>query len=221
MVMKNSSICVLVSGGLDSAALLGALSRRYRTVVPIYSRQGLAWEAVELYWLRRFLRAMKRERTIQPLVILEMPMADVYGRHWSLGHRKVPGARTPDQAVYLPGRNPLLTLKAAVFAAMHGIPTLAVGSLDHNPFPDATPDFFKRWSAVLSRALSAPIRCIAPFRTLTKTDVIQRNRQWPLHLSFSCIQPRGKRHCGRCNKCAERKKAFRAAGVEDRTDYAA
>ena len=26
-------------------------------------------------------------------------------------------------------------------------------------------------------------------------------------------------HCGRCNKCAERRRAFRAAGVEDRTVY--
>jgi 7-cyano-7-deazaguanine synthase len=27
-------------------------------------------------------------------------------------------------------------------------------------------------------------------------------------------------HCGACNKCRERREAFAAAGVEDRTTYA-
>jgi len=45
---KNSSVCVLVSGGLDSAALVGRLSQTYGAVYPVYIRQGLAWEHVEL-----------------------------------------------------------------------------------------------------------------------------------------------------------------------------
>jgi 7-cyano-7-deazaguanine synthase len=30
----------------------------------------------------------------------------------------------------------------------------------------------------------------------------------------------GERHCGRCNKCAERRKAFADAGIADGTPYA-
>jgi 7-cyano-7-deazaguanine synthase len=45
-------------------------------------------------------------------------------------------------------------------------------------------------------------------------------RMQPFHLSFSCLQPHGLRHCGRCNKCAERQLAFRKAGVPDPTTYA-
>jgi 7-cyano-7-deazaguanine synthase len=41
----------------------------------------------------------------------------------------------------------------------------------------------------------------------------------PLELTFSCIRPAGERHCGSCNKCAERRQAFASAGLKDPTDY--
>jgi 7-cyano-7-deazaguanine synthase len=218
--MKRSSICVLVSGGLDSVALAGHLSQEYGSVYPVFIQQGLAWETIELYWLRRFLRAAHAQKNIKPLTLFELPMADLYGRHWSLGHGRTPGGRTPDKAVYLPGRNPLLTIKPAVFCAQKGISVMAVGSLNHNPFPDATPAFFKLWSKALSQALGKPLQLSAPFRHLSKEQVIRLARQWPLHLSFSCLAPQGKRHCGRCNKCAERRLAFKKARVPDETSYA-
>ncbi|MBI2880202.1 MAG: 7-cyano-7-deazaguanine synthase, partial [Candidatus Tectomicrobia bacterium] len=70
-------------------------------------------------------------------------------------------------------------------------------------------------------ALDFQIQIIRPFSGLTKQAVIQMGRDLPLELSFSCINPQGEIHCGACNKCAERRKGFRDAGIEDRTAYAA
>jgi len=159
------------------------------------------------------------QKNIKPLALFKLPLEDLYGRHWSLGHKPVPGARTRDAAVYLPGRNPLLTLKPAVFCAQKGIADMALGSLNRNPFPDATPAFFKLWSRALARALGKPLRLAAPLRRLSKDRVIRLNRRWPLHVSFSCLAPKGYKHCGRCNKCAERKAAFKKARVPDETSY--
>jgi len=219
--METDSICVLVSGGLDSCALIGELSRK-RTVVPIFIRQGLKWEGAELYWLRRYLSslAVTGRGSIRSLQILSLPMSDLYGNHWSTGGKAVPGARTPDRAVYLPGRNPILIVKAAVYCALHRIPAIAIGSLDHNPFPDATPGFFRAFSRALCMGLGRHVRIEAPYRALSKVDVIKRNPGLPLELSFSCLAPLGKKHCGRCNKCAERHRAFKSAGVIDKTLYA-
>jgi len=216
---KRSSVCILASGGLDSDVLLAEAAEKYRPVWPLYIGQGLRWEKAERYWLKRFLRAI-RLPGMKPLQVLSVPMADLYGAHWSTGRKRVPGARTPDRAVYLPGRNMALSVKAAVFAAMKKIPVLALGSLDHNPFPDASPRFFKAWGKALGAGLGTPLRVTAPYRRLSKVDVIRRGARLPLHLSFSCISPQGKFHCGRCNKCAERRRAFQAAHVEDRTVYA-
>lgn len=223
--MRNRrSICILVSGGLDSGVLAAEMAGRYAGVLPVYVRQGLRWEKAELYWLRRFLASLRRLRRgggiIKPLRILSLPMGDIYRAHWSVGKKPAPGARTRDEAVYLPGRNLALTVKAAVLCAMKGIPEIALGSLEQNPFPDATPAFFRAWGNVLGRGLAKPIRIRTPFRSQSKVEVIQKGRLWPLGLSFSCIAPKGRRHCGRCNKCAERRGAFRKAGVTDRTIYA-
>jgi 7-cyano-7-deazaguanine synthase len=208
------SVCALVSGGLDSCVMLAELARRYDRVFPVFIRQGLVWEEAELRSLRHFLRATT------PLTVLDLPVRDLYGKHWSTTGHRVPHAKTPDQAVYLPGRNLLLLCKAAVFCAQHRIGTIAVGSLGHNPFPDATTEFFRDFSKAAGEALGFPIRIIAPFRSLTKEQVVRRGRRLPLHLSFSCLAPKRDRHCGRCNKCAERQRAFREAGLRDRTRYA-
>src|SRR5262245_57051469 len=111
---SKDSLAVLVSGGLDSAILFGELAGRHRDVHPLYVRCGLIYEPVELRYLRRFLRAL-RPPSLQPLQILDMPVADLYGRHWSLTGKNVPAADTPDEAVFLPGRNLLLLGKAMLW----------------------------------------------------------------------------------------------------------
>ncbi len=214
---------MLASGGLDSAVLLHAMARRFARVFPLYVRTGLHWEPVEEYWLKRFLGAIgaaRRDGVVQALTVARLPVADVYGRHWSLTGRGVPGARSADGAVYLPGRNLLLLSKAAVFCALRDIPAVALGPLKGNPFPDATPAFFRGFAALASRALESPLRVLTPFAHLSKTQVIQWARDLPLELTLSCMRPVGRRHCGACNKCAERRRAFRAAGLPDPTPYA-
>jgi len=218
---RDSAACVLVSGGLDSAVLARAMARRYASVFPLYVRTGLRWEPVEEYWLQRFLKAINTDGVIRPLTVARLPVGDIYGMHWSLTGRGVPGARSADRAVYLPGRNLLLLSKAAVFCALREIPTVAMGPLKGNPFPDATPAFFRGFAQLASRALEFPLRVVTPLARLSKEQVIRSARGLPLGLTFSCMRPVGRRHCGACNKCEERRRAFRAAGVPDPTAYAA
>jgi 7-cyano-7-deazaguanine synthase len=208
----------LVSGGIDSAILCVELLRDFPRVVPIYIRSGLRWEDAEIAALRRFLEEVGDDRLSRP-VLLDEPIADVYGAHWSTVGEGVPGSETADEAVYLPGRNLLLTVKASVWCRLRGLTTLALGSLGSNPFPDSTPGFFNRLEALLNEAMGGALRLMRPFATLHKDEVIRRGRHLPLHLTFSCIDPVEGRQCGRCNKCAERKKGFRDAGMRDLTLY--
>ncbi len=147
-------IAVLVSGGVDSAVLIVDSLNESPCVHPIYVRFGLRWEEFELAGLRAFLREVGATRPgIAPLTVLDEPIAQVYGEHWSnAGRPGVPGAETPDEAVYLPGRNVLLATKAAVWCHLRGIRTLAFGTLAANPFPDSTPEFFRDLESVLNRA---------------------------------------------------------------------
>lgn len=220
--LPRRSIGLLISGGLDSCILLGRLLEEGREVRPFYIRTGVVWQEAELAALRRYIAAVSERRIgrLQELVALELPLADLYGRHWSLTGDAVPDANTPDEAVYLPGRNALLTIKAAVWCQMHGLTQLALATLRSNPFPDATREFFDTFESALSIGSAAKIELVRPFEHLGKIEVMQIGREMPLKQTFSCISPVGTLHCGRCNKCAERKHAFRDAQLPDPTNYA-
>ncbi len=148
-----------------------------------------------------------------------MPVRDLYPPHWSLTGEGTPGADTADEAVFLPGRNVLLLAKAILWCHLHGAAELAQAPLESNPFPDATPQFFADFEAVVNRAVGGRVRGVEPYLHLHKAEVIRRGRGLPLELTFSCIRPRDGRHCGVCNKCAERRRAFAEAGAPDPTPY--
>ena len=123
---------------------------------------------------------------MRELVTLELPLDDLYADHWSITGRGTPPEDTPDEAVYLPGRNPLLLVKAAVWCQMHGIEELAIAPLATNPFPDATDEFFDTFARSISLAGAAPIQITRPFAARTKCEVMQLGRGLPLHHTFSC-----------------------------------
>ena len=216
---ESEMIGVLASGGLDSSILIKCLLDAGQRVKPFYIRSGVCWQAQEEQSLDRYLDAVAVPK-LEPLTVLELPLADLYGDHWSITGRNVPGADTPDDAVYLPGRNALLAIKAAIWCQIHDIGVLAVATLKSNPFDDASASYFHHLGRALSAMRSRPFRLTRPFGRSTKQQVMELGRTFPLELTFSCIAPRHGAHCGRCNKCAERQAAFRQSGVKDRTNYA-
>jgi 7-cyano-7-deazaguanine synthase len=213
---------VLCSAGLDSAVLLAHMARE-GPVTPVYVCVGLAWEAQEREALARLLSAPALAGPVLPAVTLEFSMRDVYpASHWAI-RGEPPAYHTPDEDVYLVGRNVVLLTKAAVFSAQRRIPRIALGPLAGNPFPDATPEFFAAMARALSLGLDHPLAIEAPFRDWHKADVIRRGEELgvPLELTLSCMRPAAGTHCGACSKCRERHDAFVEAGVPDPTTYAA
>jgi 7-cyano-7-deazaguanine synthase len=228
--MSANYSAVLFSGGLDSAVLLAqavADSRAGRRgpVVPLYVGVGFAWEHEERQMSARLLAAAPFAGAIDP-VQLSFDMRDVFpATHWAV-RGTPPAFDTPDEDVYIDGRNVILLSKAAVYMAAAPRPkptglTLLLGPLAGNPFPDATPDFFAAIAQALSLGLAIPIGVETPLAAMRKSEVIQRGAELgvPMELTMSCMAPKDGRHCGRCSKCRERIDAFREAGVADPTAY--
>jgi 7-cyano-7-deazaguanine synthase len=216
----DAPVAVLSSAGLDSAVLLAHLAQT-AAVVPVYVRVGLAWEAAERATLAALLEAPVFAGRVEPLVALELDMRDVYPpAHWALTGR-APAYDTPDEDVYIVGRNIVLLTKAAIACAYRGVSRLAIGPLAGNPFPDATPEFFAAIGRSLSLGLDHPIAVEAPFAAWSKAEVIRRGVELgvPLERTLSCMSPvrrdGGWRACGACSKCRERHDAFAAAGLTD------
>ena len=220
--MENSASAVLFSGGLDSAVLLARELTNGGRPRPIHVRAGLAWEDAEARAVRRVLAADPFALKVSPAITLTIDMRDVYPpTHWAV-RGEPPAYDTPDEDVYLEGRNIVLISKAAVLCARLGTERLVLGPLAGNPFPDATPEFFETMGRALSLGLARPFSISAPLAHLHKEDVIKLGLelQVPLELTLSCMNPTLDLHCGKCSKCRERHDAFRAAGVEDPTAYA-
>ncbi len=215
---EPSTTGLLLSGGVDSAILLDQLLGRGWRIVPFYVRTGCVWENCELRAVERYLAKLARP-SLLGLVTLDMPLQDLYGDHWSISGAEVPDDASSDEAVFLPGRNPLLLIKPAMWCQMHGIEHLALGILANNPFDDATPEFFARFEEMMREA-GGHVRIARPFDRLPKHRVMELGRHLPLELTFSCLSPVAGLHCGRCNKCAERRAVFRQLGRFDPTRYA-
>ena len=216
---------VLLSGGLDSAVLAAHEAETAR-ILPVYVSVGLAWEEAEVSMVERLLASPALAGKTETLARVSFTMRDVYPpTHWAI--RGVPPAYdTPDEDVYLDGRNLVLLTKAGVLAAKAGARRIALGPLAGNPFPDARPAFFSAMAEALSLGLDHPIEIATPFLTWDKEAVITRGVELgvPFELTLSCMNPvitAGlPQHCGLCSKCRERRDAFAAAGVSDPSTYA-
>ena len=216
---SDAPIGLLLSGGLDSCILAGRLLEEGRRVRPFYIDSQLVWQQEELLALKEFLGQIAGPQ-LEELLVLRLPLDDLYDGHWSVTGCEVPDAASADDAVYLPGRNALLVIKAALWCALHGIEELALAVLQSNPFSDATEGFFSDFEAALNCAAGSRVHIVRPFAGLDKQQVMRLGRNLPLQATFSCIAPTEGLHCGRCNKCAERRAAFRAIEADDPTEYA-
>ena len=216
------STAVLLSAGLDSAVLAAAEARRGH-IHPIYVSTGLAWEAGERATLDRLLASAPYALNVERLAHLSFTVEDLYAEtHWAR-RGEPPAFDTPDEDVYLEGRNIVLLSKAAIYCSRHDIGRVVLGPLAGNPFPDATPQFFSTMAGALSMGLGHTIAIDAPFASLHKHEVIRLGVALgvPFELTLSCMNPQAGLHCGRCSKCRERRDGFNDAGVQDPTHYAA
>jgi 7-cyano-7-deazaguanine synthase len=220
MTKSRIPTAVLLSSGLDSAVLAAAEAQR-GSVHPIYVSTGLAWEPQELAALEGLLATSPFE-ALTPVARLTFTVRDLYPpTHWAL-RGEPPAFDTPDEDVYLTGRNVILLTKAAIYCAQHRIGRIALGPLAGNPFPDATPEFFAAMARALSLGLAHELTVDTPLVGMHKSDVIRLGVELGvrLELTLSCMNPQNGRHCGQCSKCRERRDAFNEAGVVDPTAYA-
>ena len=110
----TQAVAVLFSAGLDSAVLL-ADAAATGPAVPIYVIAGLAWETAE----QRAIERCSRIRPTRPTCCLSSRFTwtcgtSIRSTHWAI-RGEAPGFDTPDEDVYLDGRNIVLLSKTAVF----------------------------------------------------------------------------------------------------------
>jgi 7-cyano-7-deazaguanine synthase len=205
--MMSDRSAVLWSGGLDSTVLLAEELSAGRAVQPIHVRCGLAWESAEARTMTRLLALPPLASRSEPVITVEVEARHIYpADHWAVVGRP-PAFDSPDEDVYLEGRNRLLISNAAVVCRQLGITRLLLAPLAGNPFADATPEFFAEMANAMLHTLDHSLEICAPYLALRKSDVARRGVELgvPLDFTLSCMSPTpDDGHCGACSKCRER-----------------
>ncbi len=211
-------VAVLLGGGVESTALVRGFLDEGRGVVPVHVNCGLIWDDCEAQFVRRFCAAVATP-ALAPLVEIRLPLDGFLAGHWAVTGQNVPRAGASAADLEIPLRN-LTLLSFALHAVKPGEPAdLALGTTADNCYRDGSRIYFDKCEELLSLEAGRPVKVLTPLIGLNKAQVIRQSDPAVLALSFSCVDPQGELHCGRCIKCGRRQSSFRAAGVPDPTVY--
>lgn len=227
---------MLVSGGLDSAVVLGlararglachALSfdygQRHRAELRAAAGVARSLGAASHRVVRIDLRAIGGSALTADIAV---PRA----RRGGAGATGPRGRASAIPVTYVPARNMVFLSLAAGLAEVVGAGSVWIGvnAVDYSGYPDCRPAFIRAFQRAIAAGTKAgvegrPIRIETPLIRLSKAEIIRAGAAAGVDLSLthSCYDPspRGLA-CGRCESCAIRRRGFAEAGVADPTRY--
>ncbi len=131
-----------------------------------------------------------------------------------------PNFSTP---IIVPFRNAIFLSAAVAYAASVGAMWVFYGAQgsDAQNYPDCRREFYEAFEKAAQLGTDSKIHIEAPFSEITKAQLIQNGTKMgvPFELTWSCYRD-GKLHCGTCESCINRKRAFKEAKIYDPTEYA-
>lgn len=208
---------MVISGGLDSATVLyyakdrgydlfpmtfdyGQIARaEIRSAEAVCKMLGLPWRLVDLSGL-----------------------AQIYMGATSLVDRGIEITREFSKPIVVPFRNAVLLSVAVAYAGSIGASHVLYGAhaSDAENYPDCRREFVEAMQRAARLGTGSEISIEAPLISLKKGEVVRLGSRLgvPFELTWSCYRDGGV-HCGSCESCENRKRAFLEAGVEDPTEY--
>jgi 7-cyano-7-deazaguanine synthase len=123
---------------------------------------------------------------------------------------------------YIPMKNAIYYSVAAAFAEEVGAGRIVGGHNrdDARVYEDTSEQFFRNLQGALrsgsDRLRSRRLSIWRPLKGIDKASVVSMAAKLgvPLELTWSCYEE-GTEHCGKCQGCLQRKRAFRDAGISD------
>ena len=232
---------VLFSGGLDSTACLYWAKERYEHVLLMSFLYGSKEDQVIEKINQRFANLLSVDSKIINVPFLG-EFSQIAGSALSLSTDNIPEfnefrelddekiTQKSATSVWVPGRNILfLSIAASAADSLREPVDIIFGANEEEgaTFPDNTPDFVLRMNSAIKLGCLNEVQILAPFSTQIKAEIasfldrINASYQY----SSSCYQIQGwtKKvepiHCGKCESCLRRKRAFQNNKIDDKTIY--
>lgn len=223
---KPKAITVL-SGGLDSTVATAYFNNKYEihAITFDYGQRsagmeiessgaicdffGIQHTVIELPWLKRLGKsALTSDAEIPKLKAEQLDDKEICDE--------------TARKVWVPGRNVVFTAIATSFAEAEDAEIIIVGwDLEEAvTFPDNSKEFLKAFNNVLEIGTLESVKIEAPLIELNKNEIVKLGDKInaPMNLSYSCYMGE-KEHCGVCESCMRRRRAFKESCIEDYTNY--
>ncbi len=216
--MKQADKCVVVlSGGPDSVTVAYWAKKQGYDVYAISFKYGqIATKEVEC------ARKIAGQLKISLKVVDLSALRNVFGNVTSLCNQKIPMTSNFSDPIIVPFRNAIFLSVAVSYANSIGANKILYGAhgSDEPFYPDCRREFYKAFEKAACLGTGREIIIEAPFSDKPKSEMIKAGAELGVlfDLTWSCYRG-GQRHCGKCESCINRKKAFAAAEILDPTEY--
>ena len=210
----------MLSGGPDSATAAAVAKREgYELYCISFNYGQIATKEIKSAQKIAEVLSTKEHHVIDISFLKELYGPDVT----ALLDERMPMPEKFEQSVIVPFRNGILLSIAAGYAATIGAEVIFYGAQgdDARFYPDCKQDFVSAISRAISLGTESKLTVKNPLADKTKAEVIKLAVELgvPLELTWSCYLNR-EVHCGRCESCRSRRRAFEEAGIKDPTIYA-
>ncbi len=216
--MKQTQKAVIVlSGGPDSATVAYWAKQQGYQIYPITFKYGqIAVKETEA--AQKIAHTLNTSTKIIDLSALK----DIFNQATSLVNPDIPLTPEFSTPIIVPFRNAIFLSAAVAYAVTLKATKIFYGAQNSDePFyPDCRREFYEAFEKAAQLGTCEDITIQAPFSNLTKTQLIKEGAKLgvPFELTWSCYLDDAK-HCGKCESCINRKKAFQQAAIPDPTIY--
>lgn len=221
-------IVIGLSGGMDSATLLGLLLGQGYSVICCSFQYGSKHMVYESGAAQKIVDFYKEKGFDVSLHTFDLSASFKGFDSALLKH----GAEIPEghydsenmKATVVPGRNLIFSSLMAGLAESVGAESIALGvhSGDHHIYPDCRPEFVSALHQVVQASSDGKVGITTPLLHLDKTGILEIGYELqpnvPYHLTRTCYkdQPLS---CGKCGSCSERLEAFENINKKDPIEY--
>lgn len=207
---------IVFSGGMDSTTLLYKLLSEGKEVKAISFNYGQRHKK-ELKYAAKTCAKLGIEHKIVDMRFLK----DLVSNSALTSDVAVPEGHYESETMKLtvvPNRNMIMASIAIGWAVNLDYDEVALGvhAGDHAIYPDCRPEFITALGGIASVANFKAIHIYTPFLLKDKGDIVIAGKELNVDysLAWTCYKG-GRRPCGKCGACQERKEAFLKANLKD------
>ena len=217
---------VVFSGGIDSICTCAFLKKKYSLYGISFSYGQRASQEIKVAKSFAKILGLKSHK------ILDINfMKDLYGESNVLTSSKKNIPKSFDYSIVVPVRNAVFLSIATAWAFTLNASLVAYGAHKGDlHYPDCRPNFSKKMEQALNEGekdgiklkIRNEIKIWSPsIEGLSKSDLLKMGYKIlgdKIFKTWSCYENK-KYHCGKCESCNNRKKAFVVADIVDKTKY--